>query len=325
MIKAVEVINHSGELFRCILDNPEESGYALVGMEGIVPGKGTINVKEIATLDGGYFLNSRLSSRNIVLTYIFLDYYLGVYRTIEEARLQFYKYFVVKKPLTIVIETDTHRYRISGYVESNEPDIFSTMEGAQVSIICPNPYFRLADDDLNENGNLSEQIFNPGGSFSFPFSNRSFRREIQFGDTNSIQRESTVSLYYEGDIDTGVIFHIFVTGDATQCSYIDFDYLGNSVDNPVQTTLRFNNLRFRQNSGLQVGDELIISTIPGDKYAIVKREESTINVLYCVDLLSDWIYLQKGNNVIHVDPKVVNPYPANFYIDLEYPILFAGV
>lgn len=324
MIKAVEVINHSGEIFRVILDNPEESGFALVGMEGITPGKGNINTKEIATLDGGFFQNARLPARNIVLDYVFLDEVDGVYRTIEEARLLFYKYFVIKKPLTLIIETDLHRYQIEGYVESNEPEIFSSMEGAQVSIICPSPYFHLADSSLNENGNASQTIFNQGGSFKFEWSNPRFMYTIQFGNPDDIVREQTTTIYYDGDVDTGIIFHVYLIGDFDRYgSYIDFDYYGDSADNARITFIRFNNYKFE--GGLQVGDELVISTIPGQKSAYVKRGAQKINVFSCLDIVDDWFGLQKGPNVIHVNPIVVFPHPPNIYVTMEYPILCAGV
>ena len=332
MINAVTVTSHSGEILRCELANPELSGFAITNIDGIVPGKSNIGVKDIATLDGGYFQNARLPSRNIVIDFIFLDVYSTQtdsvwtehYRSIEEARQEFYRYFVIKKPITLLFETDLHKYRIQGYVETNEPEIFSDAEGAQVSIICPNPYFHLADSGLDENGNMSEPIFNQGGSFFFPWSNPRFKKTIQFGNPEDIIREKTVTIYYSGDVDTGVIFHVFVIGSFS-ANYIDFDYYGSDGSQRI-TAVRFNDLAFRAAGyGLQVGDELIISTVPGNKYAKVKRGGTTINAFAYVDLLPDWLMLQKGDNIIHIEVNSLVDNMPNVYITMEYPILYAGV
>ena len=338
MINAVTVISHSGETLRCELADPERTGFAIANITGITPGKSNVNVKDIATLDGGYFQNARLPSRNIVIDYIFLDVYMTKvapagggdpvwiehYRPIEQVRQEFYHYYVVKKPVTLVFETDLHKYVIEGYVESNEPEIFSDMEGAQVSIICPNPYFHLADDGLNENGNMSESVFNQGGSFFFEWSNPRYKRTIQFGNPEDIIREKTVTIYYSGDVDTGVIFHVSVIG-SFNANYIDFDYYGSDGSQRI-TTVRFNDMAFRAAGyGLRVGDELIISTVPGNKYAKVKRGGTTINAFAYVDLLPDWLMLQKGDNIIHIEVNSLVDNMPNVYITMEYPILYAGV
>ena len=331
MINAVSVTNHSGETLRCVLGSPEFSGFSITNMTGIVPGKSEIGIKELATLDGGIFQNAKIQARNIVIDYVFHDYwvenapgYPEHYRSIEEARREFYRYYVIKKSMVLTIETDLHTYRIDGYVESNEPEIFSDGEGASVSIMCPDPYFRLADEGIDENGNLSVTVFNKVGGFEFPWSNPRFEKTLVFGELDEAREPQKTDLHYDGDVDTGVIFHVFVTG-AYVGNYINFNYYGNDLGALI-TTVRFSNIRFTAlDNGLQVGDELIISTIPGKKYAIVKRGTDTINVFACMDILPDWIKLQKGTNWLEVAPGTIAPNIPNVYITIEYPILFAGV
>lgn len=340
MINAISVINHSGEMLRCELANPELSGFAITNIDGLVPGKANIGVKEIATMDGGYFQNARTSFRNIVLSYVFLEVFGGrwimpsgggdpvwfeSYRSIEDARLEFYKYFSIKKPITLIIETDRHTYQIDGYVESNEPVIFSQQEGAQVSIICPNPYFHLVDDGINDNGNLSEPVFNQGGSFTFPWSNPRWQRTIQFGNPDEVIRESIAEINYNGTVSTGIIIHIYAIGSISS-NVIDIEYYGSSIENSLITTVRFNDMLYRASGGgLQAGDELIISTVPGQKYAVIKRSGSTINVFPYVQLFDDWISLQPGNNVFYIKPHATFPEPPNIYVTIEYPVLCLGV
>lgn len=160
MIKSFIVKNYLNEILEFELTNPQESGIAVRSVTGLGPGKSTVNIKEIASNDGGSFSGSRTPVRNIVMNLIFVD----EYETIEDIRHKTYKYFPTKKPLTLTVVTDNHILDIEGIVESNEPDIFSDMEGCQISILCANPFFHTK----------REQITTSSGEepmFEFPFSN----------------------------------------------------------------------------------------------------------------------------------------------------------
>lgn len=182
MIKSITVENPKKEKLVLELTNPEKSGIYVKSVEGLGPGKATVNVNEIATSDGGVFTSSRTNARNIILT-------LGMMFSplIEDARHKIYKYFPIKKKITLVIETDYRVSFIEGYVESNEPDIFSEEETAQISLICPNPWFY----DI---GGSKDAFSGVDSMFEFPFSN-----EIESGDyANVLHPISEIILTQEG-------------------------------------------------------------------------------------------------------------------------------
>ena len=141
MIKTVTVINHLGESLKLELARPEESGFVVKKIEGLGPSKADILTTEVITNDGSVFNFARSEQRDITIT---LDF--SYFTSIEDARHETYKYFPTRKPLDLIIETDNRRVRTKGYVESNEPDIFSKKEGCQISIICPDPNFYLDGD-----------------------------------------------------------------------------------------------------------------------------------------------------------------------------------
>lgn len=120
MIRAVTFTNYLGDSIRLDLARPEESGFIIKSVTGLGPGKANINTTEIATNDGSLFNSSRMPSRNIVisLAYMWKD-------SIEDVRQLSYKYFPIKKKLTMLIETDNRQAEIEGYVESNDPTIFA--------------------------------------------------------------------------------------------------------------------------------------------------------------------------------------------------------
>ena len=166
MIRAVTFTNYLGDSIRLDLARPEESGFIIKSVTGLGPGKANINTTEIATNDGSLFNSSRMPSRNIVisLAYMWKD-------SIEDVRQLSYKYFPIKKKLTMLIETDNRQAEIEGYVESNDPTIFSKDEGSDISIVCPNPFFYSAGKD----GINTTIFYGVEALFEFPFSNESLK------------------------------------------------------------------------------------------------------------------------------------------------------
>lgn len=162
MIKKVIVTNYLGESIEFELRAPEKTGLFIRSIDGLGPGKASINTTDIASDDGSIFNSARSEQRNIVLTLgcLIAD---GVTNSIETARQLTYKYFPKKKPLKFYILTDNRELEILGYTESNEPDIFTDDETTQISIICPDPLFYSAGE-----GGTHTTVFN-GVDFLFEF------------------------------------------------------------------------------------------------------------------------------------------------------------
>lgn len=115
-------------------ENP--SGLLITSIEGLGPGKATINKTDLPTSDGVVVNSVRLSEKNIVIHGKFLNS-----PSIEDARILSYRMFPIKQKVTFLIETDNRTATIVGYVESNEPLIFSDSSEVQISIVCESAYF----------------------------------------------------------------------------------------------------------------------------------------------------------------------------------------
>ena len=98
MIKKVIVTNYLGESIELELGAPEKSGLFIRNIDGLGPGKASINTTDIASDDGSIFNSARSEQRNIVLTLGCLQVN-GVTDSIETARQLTYKYFPKKKQL----------------------------------------------------------------------------------------------------------------------------------------------------------------------------------------------------------------------------------
>ena len=173
MIKKVIVTNYLGESIELELGAPEKSGLFIRNIDGLGPGKASINTTDIASDDGSIFNSARSEQRNIVLTLGFIQAD-GVTNSIETARQLTYKYFPKKKPLQFYILTDNRELSTFGYTESNEPTIFSQDETTQISIICPDPMFYSA----GENGTHTTVFNGVDFKFEFPFENNTIGQNV---------------------------------------------------------------------------------------------------------------------------------------------------
>lgn len=301
MIYAVTVTNYLGESLRMELAKPADSGFIIKNIEGIGPGSADINTTELATADGSLFNSGKVTERNIVIEMAF-DYS----PTIEEVRHRTYKYFPLKQKLTLTFETDTRNCSIDGYVESNEPDIFSDKEGCQISIICPNPYFRSTT--------TSKVLFyGVDPLFEFPFSNESLTEKLlEFGQ---IKRYTDQNITYDGDAETGVIIKMHAIGNVKNVTVY-------KIQTREAIKISTDKLSAMTGSGLIAGDELTISTVrPGLKATLLRNGKRT-NVLNILNRDAKLFQLTKGDNIFAytAEEGITN---LEFY--MEYNILYAGV
>ena len=139
MIRGITIINHLGEELALSMTDP--TSVAITNIDGIGPVKADINSIDLATDDGAIFNSARLGTRNLVFTLLYLWS-----PTIEDARQMTYRYFPVKKPVTVMITTNNRKVKTTGYVESNETTMFSKTTGSQISIICPDPMLYSTKD-----------------------------------------------------------------------------------------------------------------------------------------------------------------------------------
>ena len=278
MIKSITVTNYLGDSIELVLARPELSGFVIKSITGLGPGKATINTTEMATNDGSMFNSSRLPSRNIVIS---LGYLWRDAASIEEIRQLSYKYFPIKKEVTLLIETDKRKAEVVGYVESNDPNIFSKDSGSDISIICPNPFFYST-------GTNTTVFSGVEGMFEFPFSNESLTEPLlEVGD---IKNYTEKVITYDGDADIGITITIHAMGDASNISIYN---TGTREVMRIDT----DKLAAMTGSSIVARDDIVICTEKGKKSINLVREGKTINILNCLTKNSDWFELSKGDNI----------------------------
>ena len=276
MIKTVKVTNYLGESITLELGRPEKSGLLVREISGLGPSKANINFSDLSTGDGGIFNSARVTSRNIVFTLDILSQ-----PDVETMRQLSYKYFPIKKKIKLLFTTDNRVCEIYGYVETNEPNIFSKKQQTQISIVCPDPYFYSV-------GDYTTIFYGVESLFEFPFSNESLVTNLlEFGE---IQNKTENNIYYQGDADVGVVIEIRATGVATDVAIYNMN---------TREVMKIDSAKLLAltGSGIVMGDEIYISTVRNDKYVMLFRDGEYINILNTLEKRTDWFQLVMGDNI----------------------------
>lgn len=300
MIRSVKIENHRGETLDLDLFNPWASGIAIRNIEGLGPPQAVINMTELSTVDGSVFNSSRAQSRTIDLDFILVEK-----PTIESSRHIVYKYFPIKKPITIYVTTDEREVYTTGYVESVIPTIFSDMEGVQITVRCPDPYFY----SLSNNVTYLNAVL---GGFEFPFTNPVNTYSLKFGEMSS---GDATNIFYNGETSIGIDIEIHFIGPVNTIR------LYNMTTNQelLIDTARISEI---VGSPIRDGDLIKVNTKTGKKSIILNRNGTIYNILSCLSRDTRWIQLERGDNVfVYSAVSGVN----NLLITITNKELFEGV
>lgn len=301
MIQAVTIVNPKNESLRMELKAPEKSGIAIENIDGLGPSQANINSFDVATMDGSFYTSSRMTERNIIF-----DLIPWGTHDIESSRLKTYRYFPIKKKIKMIFETDMQYRWCEGYVEKNDPNIFSDRETIQISIICPTPYFYAKGEEA--------QVFSGVRSlFEFPFSNESLSDDlIEFGE---IMLDTRVNFDYEGDIDTGMVITI-------HCLDVASNIILYNVDTREQLKILTDKITKLLGDPIMEGDDIIISTVNGKKSAYILRNGVYTNIISAIDKSADWLQISPGRNTFDFSAEKGE---NELLITMTYDVVYGGI
>lgn len=254
-----QIQNMSGEVFML---TGNEAVYQVVSIIGLNPPKAQINTTTIFGLDGALFNSSKLETRNIVLT-------IKINGNIETNRQNLYKYFPTKQWVRFYYTNQNRNVYIDGYVESVECNIFDNGQKAQISILCPQPYFKSVDEIITD-------ISNTLAAFVFPFS-INLNEPIPFS-TFSSTMQATVYNGSEGE--TGTI--------------IEVDFQTAVEELLIRNTLTGD--EFTLEYSFEQNDRVIINTNKGEKSVTLMRNGTATNLFSALQKGSVFFQLEAGDN-----------------------------
>lgn len=240
----------------------QNENYAITKITGLGSPDAAINTVNVGSFDGERFNSSKLEMRNIVMT-------IAILGDIETNRIALYKVFKAKDWIRFKYKNGSRDVFIDGYIESAPIDLFSEQQEIQVSILCPDPYFKNAEEIIED---MKLIISN----FYFPFA---------IGDEGQ-----TLSQYdellekviiNEGDVEKGMVIELQATGEVKNPKIFNRD------------TTEF----FGLNITMQEGDLITVSTIKGSKTVSLLRNGVVSNIFNNIMKDITWLQLEPGDNV----------------------------
>lgn len=257
----LKVENQYGE----VLELTHNPNYTIKLIDGIDPPDAVFGTARNANADGSIINSAYLDNRPITIT-------IAINQPTEENRINLYKWFISKYPVTLYYENGLRNVFINGRVQSVGVGYFDKKELFQVTVLCPDPYFE---------GVISEVTDVDGSEalFEFPFE---IETPIVFSEYEVAPEKSVVN---HGDVETGALFILHARG---------------TVVNPtIVNTITGETFAFTVT--LSAGDEIRLNTVKKQKSVILVKANGTIQTLIsAITTGASWFQLRPGGNTFTV-------------------------
>ena len=236
--------------------------FTITEIQGLNPPNASINTNSVALLDGGLYNSAKLEMRTINLAFA-IEY------NAEANRMEIYKVLHAKKYIKLNYKSEYRDVYIEGYIQSIDITYFEMKQICTVSILCPEPYLKSAEEVIDE---LSAII----NGFHFPFGSTE-AGEVLFGYIDATQG---VVIENKGYVETGLTFVLFAKDEIVNPKIINTD------------TQEYIELNFT----MQAQDTITITTSRGNKTVTLLRNGVLSSIFNSFTQNSTWLQLELGNN-----------------------------
>lgn len=279
-----KVQNQRGEL----LEITNNAAYNIQEIDGLDPAQAVINATRNAGQDGSTYNSAYVQERQITITMV-------INKPAEANRIALYRFFKPKFPVRIFYENGQRNVYIDGYVQTMMINFFAKKEAAQITIVCPAPYFRDANGILED---LSAVV----PLFEFPMDIAADGVEFSRLDLD-VEHVLTNS----GDVSAGIT--------------ITLHAVGGTVVNPIVYNVQTSE-RMKFTIEMDDGDTLTINTRRGEKSVTLEAGGTTTNAAGTLTPGSTWLQLEPGDNVLSA---TADTNPEYLQAAITYESLFEGV
>jgi hypothetical protein len=289
-------------MFKMILEN--ESGkqitigagtdgtdYPIKEFSGLNPPKATINTSTTALIDGGIYNSAKLNMRSMNIAF-------AVEQNAAESRLAIYKVIQNKKPIKVYYKSEVLDIFIEGYVEDTDFSYFAQKNICTVSILCPSPYFKGAQEIINELSAIIPRFYFPFGSLARP------DQSLVMGEIDVL---TSVEVHNNGNAEAGLTFELYAKGDITNPKIIDY------------TTGEY----LKLNIEMELGDLITITTGQGQKKITLLKGGVETNIFNAFDVDSTWLQLSTEGNVYVYEVEYGSI--TNLVVTIKHYDLYEGV
>lgn len=263
--------------------------FTITNIEGLSPADATINTNESALIDGATYNSSKVNMRTINMAF-------AIEHNAEEGRLKVYRVLQSSKYVMLTYKSERLNVFVEGYIRSISVGHFSAKQIATVTILCPFPYFKAAQEIVND---LSSVI----SLFHFPFSSTE-EPQIVFGYIDPTTAEVVMN---NGSIECGLTFELYAKASVTNpkiYNHVTGDYIGINYE-------------------MEAGDVITITTEKGNKTVTLLREGVRSNIFNSLMEGISWLQLEIGGSafVYEIDQGLI----SDLLVTIKHRDLFEGV
>ena len=263
--------------------------FTIIDTQGLNPPSATINTNETALGDGVTFNSAKVNPRTINIAFT-------INQDQEANRLQIYKVLKSKQAIDVYYTSQYRDIYIHGIVESIDIAYWENPQTVTLSIFCPAPFFKEAQELVN-------RLENTIGMFKFPFAITQskpipFSRFDQFKD---------VTIVNYGDIACGLKIELYAYARVINpkiFNYITGEFIG------IQYTL-------------EPADAIVIRTSQGEKTILLIRNGKEINLFNSLMRGSTWLQLETGENTFVAEAN--DDTQVNLGVTFYHSQLYEGV
>lgn len=263
--------------------------FTISEIKGLNPPSATINTNEIALMDGAMYNSAKVQMRTINVAF-------AIETSAAYNRIEVYKVLKSKQWIRLYYKSDVRDVHIDGYISAIDVTHFAMKQIVTCSILCPSPFFKVAQEMVNE---VSLTV----SMFHFAFASTE-EPELVFG---YIDPTVAIEIPNDGDVDTGLIIDLYAHGAITNPKVFDY------------TTGRYIGLNYT----MQTGDLITINTNVGEKSIILTKNGVETNIFNSLMKGSTWLQLPANGSVYTYEVGVGNAVALN--VNIKYNVLYEGV
>lgn len=252
-------------MFELILENKAgqqltfgmNSPFTISEIQGLNPPDATINTSEIALIDGAKYNSAKVNMRSINVAFA-IEYEAA------KNRVEVYKVLRSKQYVKLYYKGQYRNVFIEGYIESIDISYFAMKQIVTCAILCPSPFFKEAQEIVDELSNVIS-------AFHFPFASTA-SPQLLF---SYISNDIGITVDNDGDVECGLIIELYAKQPISNpkiYNYITQDYIG-------------------INYSMQQQDLITIDTRQGQKSVILQRGGVKTNLFNYVMEGSTWLQL----------------------------------
>ena len=268
--------------------NPSDR-YVVTQVEGLTPPSANIATTPMVNLDGARFNTSKMGMRNLVI-------YLEPNFPIEENRILIYEYVKPKRWVKVYYKNGLRNVYIEGYVEGVTANLFTRKQEIQISILCPNPYWKSIAEVVSDISQVSALL-------EFPYSSDEVGQPV-----SEINQYLVAAVQNTGSVETGAI--------------IEMDAVGGDVSRPKivnADTGEVMEFKFT----MLAGSRMIINTNPGQKsITYVTPGGNSYSNIEMLTSESSWFKIPFGTSFFTYS---ANSGQENLFVKFKVQALYEGV